>query len=279
VEPRKHYLIPDTQVAPGDPLDHLEWIGQDIARRKPDVIVHIGDHWHMDSLSMHDSIGSLSREGARVEDDIVAGLLGMERLVAPIRDELARIARRRITKWRPRMVFCEGNHEYRVQRAVEADPRWIGTLSMRHMDVERFGFERHEFLKPVEIDGVHYAHYWQSEKTSKPIGGSMDNRLNKICVSFVCGHEQGLLLHRRDLPVGKTIHAVIAGSCYLKAESYRGAQRSNEWRGVVVLNDVRNGDFEPMPLTLRYLCREATGEDLVSYMQRRYPGKPWDYLG
>jgi hypothetical protein len=278
VEPRKHYLIPDTQVAPGDPLDHLDWIAADIVRRKPDVIVHIGDHWHNDALSTHEGPGSVAKEGARIEADIDAGNVALHRLMKPVHDEIERLQRRKQRAWKPRLVFCEGNHEYRVQRAIDADPRWIGTLSMRHMDVEIQGFERHPFLKPVEVDGVHYAHYFQSEKTAKPIGGSLDNRLNKIGVSCVSGHEQGLLMHRRPLPVGKTIHCIVAGSCYLKTEDYRGAQRQNEWRGVVVLNDVRGGDFEPMPLTLRYLCREATGRELVDYMREKYPAGEWGYL-
>jgi hypothetical protein len=278
MDPRKHYVIPDMQVAPGDPLDHLDWIGQDIVRRKPDVIVIIGDLWQNDSLSAYDGPGHINKEGARIEDDLEAGNVALARLMKPVHDEIGRTYRQHLTRWNPRLVFCEGNHEIRVQRAVDQDPRWTGILSMRHMNVETHGFERYEFLKPVEIDGVWYAHYWQSEKTNKPISGSLDNRLNKICSTCVSGHEQGLLLHRRPLPTGRTIHCIVAGSCYLKTEHYRGAQRNNEWRGVIVMNDVRNGDFEPMPLTLRYLCREYAGEELVSYMEKHYPGQPWGYL-
>jgi hypothetical protein len=43
------------------------------------------------------------------------------------------------------------------------------------------------------IDGVHYSHYFSNTHSGKPIGGSIDNRLNKIGHSFVAGHEQGLL--------------------------------------------------------------------------------------
>jgi hypothetical protein len=123
----------------------------------------------------------------------------------------------------------------------------------------------------VEVDGIHYSHFFQMPNSDRPIGGSMDNRLNKICGSFVQGHEQGLLQHRRPLPIGKTIHGIVAGSCYLHDEDYRGPQRNNEWRGVMVLNDVRNGDCDPMPLTLRYLCSEYQGESLSDYLAKKYP--------
>lgn len=276
--PRRHYVVPDLQMRPGVPLDHLDWIAQDIVRRKPDVIVQIGDAADFASLSTHSAPGSMSKEGARYEADVEVANEGFRRLTAPIHAEIARCKRRHLKRWEPRMVFTTGNHEHRVQRRVESDPVWAGTIRDTDFAVESFGFERHPFLKPVEIDSVHYAHFFQSEKSDRPIGGTMENRLNKIGVTFVVGHEQGLLLHRRPLPVGKTIHGIVAGSCYLHAEEYRGAQRNNEWRGTVCLNDVRDGDLEPMPLTLRYLCRTYAGEELVPYMNKRYPGRDWSYL-
>ena len=50
----RHIIIHDTQCKPGVSLDHLSWVGEHIAHRKPDVIVHIGDHWDMPSLSTYD---------------------------------------------------------------------------------------------------------------------------------------------------------------------------------------------------------------------------------
>ena len=47
----KHLVIPDTQVKPDFHIEHLEWAGQYAVDKKPDVIVHLGDHWDMPSLS------------------------------------------------------------------------------------------------------------------------------------------------------------------------------------------------------------------------------------
>ena len=46
----KHMIIPDTQVKSGGKVDHLRWAGHYAADKKPDVIVHLGDHWDMPSL-------------------------------------------------------------------------------------------------------------------------------------------------------------------------------------------------------------------------------------
>lgn len=50
----KHLIIPDTQVKPNSPTEHLRWAGMYAAEKKPDVIVHIGDHFDMPSLSTWD---------------------------------------------------------------------------------------------------------------------------------------------------------------------------------------------------------------------------------
>ena len=144
--------------------------------------------------------------------------------------------------------------------------------------MEDWGWEPHPFKEPVCIDGVWYAHYWQASHSDRPIGGTIENRLNKLGFSFVQGHEQGKRYGDRTLPNGKTIHGLVVGSCYLGVEAYRGPQASNEWRGVAVLHDVRDGDYEPMFLPLRYLCREYAGEDLYEYMSSRYPGQDWKHL-
>ncbi|MBY0277896.1 hypothetical protein K2Z84_21390, partial [Candidatus Binatia bacterium] len=272
------YVIPDTQIRPGDVTDHLDWIAQDIVRRKPDWLCVMGDWFDLPSLSSHDPPGSLAKEDARLLADLEAGRAGFKQLVGPIDAELERIARRRIKRWHLRREFFEGNHEWRAHRLFAADPRLEGVVGTHLCDVENFGFRRHKFLEPFAIEGVHFAHYWQNALSSRPIGGTIDNRLNKLCCSFVCGHEQGLKYGNRPLPMGRTIHGIVAGSCYLGTEEYRGPQARNEWRGVVVLNDVRDGDFEPMPLTLRYLCEEYTGEALPAYLRKRYPDRDWSHL-
>ena len=65
-------LIPDTQVRPGVNTDHLGEMGEYIAEAQPDVIVHIGDHWDMPSLSSYDK-GTAKIEGRRVRTDIESG--------------------------------------------------------------------------------------------------------------------------------------------------------------------------------------------------------------
>ena len=109
----KHLVIPDTQVKPDQSVEHLRWAGQYAADKKPDVIVHIGDHWDMPSLSSYD-VGTRSFEGRRYVRDIEAGITGMEAFLEPIRNEQDRLKNNKWKQWKPRMVFTLGNHENRI---------------------------------------------------------------------------------------------------------------------------------------------------------------------
>ena len=88
----KHMVIPDTQVKPGNPLDHLRWAGEYAVEKKPDVIIHIGDHFDMPSLSTYD-VGKKSFEGRRYINDINAGIEGMKAFLEPIEKEKMSIVR------------------------------------------------------------------------------------------------------------------------------------------------------------------------------------------
>ena len=83
-------VVPDTQVKKGAPTAHLEHAGKYIAEKKPDIIVHLGDHWDMPSLSSYDK-GRKSFEGRRYTDDIQSGNDAMDILVAPILAEMKRL--------------------------------------------------------------------------------------------------------------------------------------------------------------------------------------------
>ena len=51
-----HLMIPDTQCKPNIDMSYLSWVGQYIVDKKPEVIVHIGDHADMPSLSSYDKL-------------------------------------------------------------------------------------------------------------------------------------------------------------------------------------------------------------------------------
>ena len=251
-----HFMIPDTQCKPDISLDYLSFVGQYIADRKPEVIIHIGDHADMESLSSYDK-GKRSAEGRRVYKDIEAARLGMNTLLQPIKD-LQDKERRKYghVKYKPRMVLTLGNHEQRIQRHVEAHPELEGFLGYDSLMYEENGWEVHDFLKPVVINGVAYVHYMANPMSGKPYGGVGSTMIKNIGESFSMGHQQKLDVATRFLPAsGKQQWAIIAGACYEHDEGYKGHQGNHHWRGVVVKHHVVGGNYCPMFVDLGYLRR------------------------
>jgi hypothetical protein len=274
--PKRHFIVPDVQARPGVPLDFIDWIAASIVHYKPDTVICLGDWWDFPSLSGHELPGSAPLEGRRYADDLAVGNEAFARLCAPMEAEIKRREDKHRKRWSPRKVFIMGNHENRADRAADANPKFIGTIGSDHCDTR--DWERHPFLKVVNIDGVLYSHYFQSSHSARPIGGSIPNKLSKIGASFVHGHVQGLDMGTKPMANGKTWWGIQAGSCYTHIEPYRGAQGQRHWRGVIVLNEVEDGEFCPMPLTLNYLARKYEGMDLAPFHRLKYPNGSWDHL-
>lgn len=264
---RRHVYIPDTQTRPGVPLDHIDWVAQACVDYRPDVIVVGGDWWDFPSLNSHVKPGSAPLEGCRFEDDLKVGNAAFHRFNKKIST---------VKGWKPRKEFTCGNHEDRADRAAVEDPKWMGVVGSQFCNVEDFKWN--PFLKRVWIDGIVYSHYFQSSHSKFAIGGSIDNRFNKIGASFVQGHEQGKREGSRIMASGKTWYGLVAGSCYLHEEEYRGAQGQRHWRGIVVLNEVEDGEYDIMPLSLRYLCKRYENKTLFEYMNKKYPNGKWEHL-
>lgn len=177
----------------------------------------------------------------------------MEAFLKPIWDYNALRKRQKKAPYEPRMVFTTGNHEDRITRAIESEAILYGTIGLQDLRLEDFGWEVYPFLKPVEIDGIWYAHYFYNPFTSKPYTGKASTRLNNIGFSFTQGHQQGRDEAEKHLANGKTIRGLIVGSFYQHDEDYKGPQGNNHWRGCVMKHEVKDGNYCLMELSLDYL--------------------------
>ena len=249
------YAIPDPQVKPGIRLDYLRAIGLHIMDKRPETVVCLGDFADMPSLSSYDK-GKKSFEGRRYRKDIEAAHRGMEVLLGPLR-----AANLEGAEYRPRLVMLMGNHEARIDRATEEAPELEGTISTDDLRYVHYGWEVYPFLTPVNIGGVLFCHYLTSGVMGRPIT-TAQALLTKRHMSCVVGHQQGLMLASAVRGDGRQLQAVIAGSSYLHDEPYLGPQgNAGHWRGVVLLHDVKDGEFVVNPVSTQHLIRKYR-EDL-----------------
>lgn len=242
-------IIADTQAKSEEGLEYLLWIGKYIADKKPDIIVHIGDHFDMPSLSSYDK-GTSKIEGKRLYKDIEAGVTGFKFLNLELEKH---------KDYKPRKVFCLGNHEERLDRYVNEHPELQGTLGTDKLPFAEYGWEVHPFLKPVEIEGIFFVHYLANPMSGKPYGGSAMNILKTVGRSFVVGHKQCLDVAIRPTIDGKQQLGIVNGACYDHFESYKGYSGNNHFRGLTVLHECSDGFAVPMFVSLDYMKEKYYG--------------------
>ena len=244
---KRHLIIPDSHAHPGFHNKRFDWLGKLILDVKPDVVINIGDMADMPSLCSYDK-GTKGYEGRRYLKDIEAAQEANERLWAPLR-----AAKKRL----PRRIYTLGNHEERINRATEADPKLDGVLSVDDLGLQK-DWEVFPFLEPVEVDGVNYCHYFTSGVMGRAISGEHPaySLLTKRFTSCTQGHTHTRDFAHRTRPDGSHILGMVVG-CYADYHmAYAGPANGMWWRGVVVKENVQDGYYEPRFIDLNTLRKE-----------------------
>ncbi len=256
---KRHFVIPDTQVKAGVPLDHFRWLGMAIEEYQPDRVIHLGDHWDCSATSSHNALKE--KEGQRILRDIASGnealfIMDSHHIFEPKTKHILR-----------------GNHEHRLMRYVNDHPEVEGIVGYNMFNDKELNWKPVDYLngcpRAIELDGIYYAHFFTNHNTGKAIGGGASYKLGAIGSSYVQGHVQGYDIGAKQYATGRVIRGIVAGSCYLHDEPYKGMANTH-WRGAVILNEVDDGNFSELPLTMDYLCRKYEGMPLTRFLQRKY---------
>ena len=200
-------------------------------------------------------------ENRRYKSDVVAG------------NNALRYLRENIDSypgWNPEYHMLRGNHEQRIARAVENDPRLEDSIG--YSDLESPGWTVHDFLERVWIDGICYSHYFANPMTGRPLGGNIESRLSKLGHSFTMGHQQTLGVAIR-YSAQTSQRGLVAGACYLHDEEYKGPQGNDHWRGCLLKRNVSEGSYDLTELSLDSLCRKYEGIALSDWLVSHPPEK------
>lgn len=244
---KTHLVIPDSHANPLHNNKRFELVGKLILDLKPDVVVNIGDGADMESLCSYD-VGKKSYEGRRYIKDIGASHDANDKLWHYVR---------KAKKKMPRKVYCIGNHEERINRAVESDAKLEGVLSIEDLQLEHFGWEVYPFLDIAMVDGVAYSHYFTSGVMGRAIGGLHPaySLLTKRHQSCTAGH-----LHTRDFAQltradGTHLLGMMCGCLVDYHMDYAGPANDLWWSGVVIKYDVEDGMYDHEWVSLERLKR------------------------
>jgi hypothetical protein len=243
----RHLVIPDTQLKPGCDLKHIAAAGKFIDAKRPEVIVVLGDWGDFGSLSSYDK-GKASAENRRLSKDWDVFRLGLEVLLKPWIGK----------SYNPRLIYTEGNHEQRIQRYANDNPA-LDTLPDPCGYFRDCGFAAYPFLHEVVVDGVRYCHLFARTSTGRVTDSSRKYgaptalamaRAN--AASCTAGHKPGF--DYAELPAaGRTFHGLICGSFYRHEEHYQTVQGNRYFRGLVLKNRVRKGEYDLCKVNINYL--------------------------
>ena len=247
-----HLILPDPHAHPNFHNDRADWVGKLIADLKPDVVINMGDAADLASLSSYDK-GKASFAGRNYQLDIESHLDFQERMWAPIRK-----LRRKL----PYRVVLEGNHEYRIKKALEYDPQLAGDrygLSFKDLDFDSHYQSVVEYKGNtpgiITIDGVSYSHYFISGVMARPIGGvnHASSLINKNYVSCTCAHSHLVDWAVRSNTQGKQIMGLVAG-VYQDYDSGWAGHVNQLWTsGVWIKRGVEDGVYDPEFVSMRRL--------------------------
>lgn len=248
-----HLVIPDAHAHPDYHNERFTWLGRLVTDIKPDVVVMLGDWADMPSLCSYDK-GTKGYEGRRYIKDINASLDAMERFFAPIK-----AAKKKL----PRFVILKGNHEQRIERAIDADAAHLdGVISPNDLQYESFGWEYVDYNGStpgiIVIDGIAYAHFFTSGVMNRPISGENPavNLLKKQFMSCTQGHTHTTDYAVRTNAEHRMIQGLVAGVYQDWDAPFAGEANALWWRGVVVKRNVHKGMYDPQWISLDAIRKE-----------------------
>lgn len=241
-----HLVIPDSHAHYQHHNKRAEWLAQLIIDVKPDVVIHIGDSADLPSLSSYDK-GKRSFHGRTYRQDIDAHLDFQDRLWSPLQRRKKRM---------PRTVFCIGNHEQRIAKALDLSPELDGTISFRDLDLGRWydTIVPYDGTSPgvIDVDGIQYAHYFVSGGMGRPIGGlhPAASLVNKRMVSSTCGHSHGADFRLHTAGDGRRVMGAFVGCYQDYVNDWAGEAAKGWWSGVLMKHHVERGQYDPEFISL-----------------------------
>ncbi len=240
-----HLVIPDEHYFHGDNFRRCEALGKFIVDTKPKVIIRLGDIWDMPSLCFFDK-GKKEMVFKNVRNDIEAGHKAEKILFTPLLEYNKQQVKNKKAKYQPLILKLLGNHEDRVQKLLDYEPQWEGSISM---DDFKTRLNLKETIVPfkdfAQVDGIFYSHLWSSGVMGRPFS-SARAMIGKRGVSCTMGHSHTLDFSISVKPNGEMIRGLIAG-CFQDPDhkGFGGTQVDMlYWNGVFLKHNVKNGSYD-----------------------------------
>lgn len=248
---KTHLVFSDAHAHPNFSNHRADYLGRLILDLKPDVVINLGDLADMPSLSSYDK-GTKGFQGRTYKRDITSSLDFQERMWHPVRQ-----AKRK----RPVTYWFDGNHEQRIDRALNTSHELEGTIATEDLRVRGWDYIiPYDGLYPGvrEIDGVSYGHYMVSGVMGRPIGGERhaSTLISKKLTSCTVGHTHIFDFHLRPRPDGSKAQALVM-PCFMDYDAEWAGQSGKMWsKGLVIKRNVSGGSYDLEYVSMERLAKE-----------------------
>lgn len=249
-------IIPDCHTRPGeDNITRFEAIGNLLVARQPDIIVHLGDHWDMASLSRFDE-GLEAMEGQRHGADIEAGQEALDAMQAIV----DQYNKGRKKKYDPQKEMLEGNHEFRQELWLKKYPKFRDTFGRQSFGLEERGWNVTYYKQKLFLEGFIFMHYFEN-KMGKPLSSitNVGNTINsQLSISGLAGHSHLYqTAHSRGADGRRYFSGTLGWLGALdQVEGYAEATMFNWVNGLTYLWDVNAGYGNPELILQERLLKE-----------------------
>lgn len=237
---KKYVVVFDIHASPGEDNTRADALANLIIDQKPDVVVNGGDTIDFASLSSYDK-GKRSAIGRNYIADVESHLDFQSRMWEPVK------ARK---KKMPFRVFLFGNHEFRLDRALDISPEYAGAIDYKHLKLEEYYDELvpYDGNNPgvIELDGILFSHFFPSGVMGRPVSGERPaySLIIKNGQSSIQGHIHTLDFCSQRKVSGRVLNGLVCGTFNEHVPNWAGTIGSFWQPGLAVLHNVHDGHYD-----------------------------------
>lgn len=239
-------VVGDAHVGADDPLVRFDYANELIMDKRPDKIIIMGDFLTLNCLSAWDMNKRMKMEGRRYFDEIVQGNEALDRMFHGLNIDNQRLRKNKKKLYIPDIIYIEGNHEDRLTRYMESDPTFQGTVSIpKDLQLAERAIKWVPYREYYHHNGIAFTHI--PHNSVKPVSGKYHVHKAMDCTiqSVVYGHTHKLETACRHVPGMKHLQQVLSAGCFFEHdEEYVHGLITNYWKGLILLNNYKEGRFD-----------------------------------
>lgn len=253
-------VIPDPHVDADQDLSRFAYAGNLIADRRPDRIVCLGDFVTLQSFSFWDMKQMRKMEMVRFAKEMKAGRTALDLLFGPMLSYNEKMKRQKARLYKPEVIWCEGNHEDRLERYLDTHAQLEGQLELalpHNLNYAGYPIDVVSPYKEYAIrDGVAYCHVPFNGRA--PVTGVYiaKKALEVMGISVVFGHAHRWQEQDIDRHGAEQIQALCAGCFFEHEDDYVKGTQLTYRRTVVMLHQYAYGRFDPEAISIERLRSE-----------------------